>query len=82
MNGFPPPLCDTVTLLLPVRSFTVSAGEFPAVSQVVMEHAGRNIVLQPGKDAGAPRRFWESGYMACYLLWLQVFLTVGLFILL
>lgn len=42
MNRFPPPLCDISTLLLPVRSFTVSAGKFPAVSQAVMEHAGRN----------------------------------------
>lgn len=42
MSRFPPLLCDTVTLPLPVRSFTVSAGEFPAVSQAVMEQAGRN----------------------------------------
>lgn len=40
MNNFPPP--DTVMLMLPVRSFTVSAGESLAVSQALMEHAGRN----------------------------------------
>lgn len=82
MNGILPPLCDTVTLLLPVRSFTVSAGEFPAVSQAVMEHAGRNDCAAAGKEAGAPRRFGESVHMSCYLLGLRMFLTVGLFILL
>lgn len=66
MNGFPPSLCDTVTLLLPVRSFTVSAGEFPAVSQAVMEHAGRNDCAAAGKRCWCPSEVlgvWTHGLL-------------------
>ena len=87
-NGFPPPLCDTMTLLLPVRSFTVSAGEFPAVSQAVMEHAGRNDCAAAGKRSCCPSEVlgvcthvllptWAADVLDCWTLHSALKMTAG-----